>query len=393
MSDRKALNIGINQFANYPQFTLRGCVNDAKNFSKVLVDYLNFSEEDIIELVDEQATKANIINYLRSIVDEAKQGRYSYVVLKLSTHGTSIPDNTPEEVDHLDEAFVPYDIAQKGDNWDRDHIIVDDELAEILAELPPNVLFEGFGDTCHSGTGIRMAELLRSVAGLRSAAMVPETIVRYVEPVRTTASSRSAATLLQAQGLQRHGIREALVDEEMRNHVWWSGCRDDQTSADANIEGVGWNGAMTYYLCEEIRKSGNRKSRADLMDGLRSALAGKYTQVPQLLSRSTYHQFPIGSWDRSATPAIISPSPSSTIITGGTPQAMQIPISSLPIVLQMLWNIYTALGRREEAASSPDIAAGSKEPEKRSAAASTTTSRTAESKEAKEPKRATQEAA
>jgi metacaspase-1 len=290
MSDRKALNIGINQFRDYSEFALKGCVNDVENFSKVLIDYVGFSEEDIVDLIDEDATKTNIIRTLKALVNDAKQGNCSYILLHISTHGTQIPDTGGTEVDHMDEAFVPHDINQIGDEWDRDHIIVDDELAEILSAIPPKVLFEGFGDTCHSGTGLRMLRLLEAFSPVRY--LSTEIKVRYVEPVRSTTSSSS---LSQEEGLQKHGIRDALRDADMRNYVWWSGCRDDQTSADANIDRMGWNGAFTYYLCNEIRKSGNRKTRSTLMAGLRAALADRYTQVPQLHSRPEYHQFPIGS--------------------------------------------------------------------------------------------------
>jgi hypothetical protein len=352
MSDRIALNIGINQFRDFPQFALRGCVSDVRNFSKALVNNLGFSEQDIIELIDEQATKANIINTLKSIVNEAAQGKYSYVVFKLSTHGTNIHDESGVEVDHLDEAFVPYDISQIGDQWDREHIIVDDELAEILSKLPSNVLLEGFGDTCHSGTGLRMLQLLKTVSPPRGSS--PEIKVRYVEPVRTSGGTRSAKTMpgLEEETSQMHGIRDALTDEDMRNHVWWSGCRDDQTSADANIEGAGWNGAFTYYLCEEIRKSGNMNSRAAIMDGVRKALAGTYTQTPQLLSRPEYHQVPIGSWNRTTT---TSPIPSITTSqlagTTGMLEQIQIPASAIPNIVQMLWNFYS-VGQRAPGAES-----------------------------------------
>jgi metacaspase-1 len=293
VTDRIALNVGINQFRNYPQFTLKGCINDVRNFSRILIDFLGFREQDIVELIDEQATKANIIDALKSIINNARQGEYSYVILKLSTHGTQIPDARGTEVDHIDEAFVPYDVDQIDDNWDRAHIIVDDDLAGMLSTLPSNILLEGFADTGHSGIGIRILGFLRAIAPVPE--MAPAIINRYVEPIRRT-ETRSTI-LLEEQNLQRHRMHDALTDYNVRNHVWWSGCRDDQTSAEAIIEGIkGWHGAFTYHLCNEIRKSGNRKIRSALMDSVRMALAGRYTQVPQLHSKAEYQQLPIGSW-------------------------------------------------------------------------------------------------
>jgi metacaspase-1 len=152
--------------------------------------------------------------------------------------------------------------------------------------LPSNVLFEGFADTGRSSTGIRMKESLQAIAPVRQVA--PAIINRYMEPIRRS-ESRST-TVLKELDLQRHGMHYALTDYDMRNYVWRSGCRDDQTAVDADIqEGRGWHGAFTYYLCDEIRKFGNRKTRSALMDSIRAVLAGRYTQAPQLHSRPEYH--------------------------------------------------------------------------------------------------------
>jgi hypothetical protein len=40
---RKALCVGINQFRNYPNNGLNGCVNDVKDKASVLTDFLGFT--------------------------------------------------------------------------------------------------------------------------------------------------------------------------------------------------------------------------------------------------------------------------------------------------------------------------------------------------------------
>ena len=79
-------------------------------------------------LTDAQATKANVMAQLKSAVAAAKAGKVSYLVFSLSSHGTQMADNNGDEPDGMDEAFVPYDIAQKGNAWDPARIISDDEL-------------------------------------------------------------------------------------------------------------------------------------------------------------------------------------------------------------------------------------------------------------------------
>ena len=67
-----------------------------------------------------------------------------------------------------------------------------------------------------------------------------------------------------------------------RSHVLFSGCRDNQTSADAYIDGT-YNGAFTYFFCKHLRKTEGNISRAVLLKNLRASLSYEgFDQVPQL---------------------------------------------------------------------------------------------------------------
>lgn len=156
MPGRKALCVGINKFQNYPSATLRGCVPDAENMTLLLEKLLGFASSDITTLVDSKATKANIMAGLKEMVKGAVDGKYSYLVFSLSSHGTQVPDLSGDEPDRADEAFCPHDLAQKGDKWDPNHIIADDELRDLFVQLPKGVLLEVYLDTCHSGTGLSL---------------------------------------------------------------------------------------------------------------------------------------------------------------------------------------------------------------------------------------------
>src|SRR5690349_15928196 len=114
MSNRRALCVGINHFKNYPSATLQGCVPDANNMSSLLQKLLGFTSSDITMLTDTQATKANIIENLKTMVNGAKAGKYSYLVFSMSSHGTQVPDVSGDEPDRADEAFCPTDLAQAG---------------------------------------------------------------------------------------------------------------------------------------------------------------------------------------------------------------------------------------------------------------------------------------
>ena len=130
----RALCVGINQFSNLPMASwLNGCVNDANDMAAMLRKR-GFAPRSVTVLTDDQATKANVMAALTKLVETAKEG--DHIVFSFSSHGTQVPDTDGDdgrpETDGADEAFACYDMAQKGDQWDPDTVIIDDELRADL---------------------------------------------------------------------------------------------------------------------------------------------------------------------------------------------------------------------------------------------------------------------
>ena len=143
---KKALLVGIN---NYPSAPLRGCVNDCLLMHKVLTEKYDFKNSDIKLLIDSDATKTNILNYLKWLVKNSQPGDILY--FHFSGHGSQVivSDKTnTSESDGLDEIICPYDL-----NWNDP--LRDNDLNSIIQKIPNgvNVLF--VLDCCHSGTGLR----------------------------------------------------------------------------------------------------------------------------------------------------------------------------------------------------------------------------------------------
>ncbi|NHQ59955.1 caspase family protein [Chlorobium sp. BLA1] len=274
-SKKKALCVGINQFKNFPSAALQGCVNDANEMSALLQKLLGFKKGDITVLTDAQATKAAIINSLKEMVDGANAGKYTYLLFSLSSHGTQVPDLSGDEPDRADEAFCTYDLAQSGSQWDKNHIILDDELRDLFIQLPSTVLLEVYLDTCHSGTGLKAIDMLL------------DRTPRYLPPP-------SLKAFLEVDTKKSRGLRHGLLEKGMVHNILWAACRADQTSADANIAG-GWHGAFTYYFCKQMYACKNSLSRADLLVKIRADLKkGKYNQIPQLECEATKRQLKPG---------------------------------------------------------------------------------------------------
>lgn len=268
MVRRNALCVGINTYKNFPTATLHGCVNDANDMAQLLKDVNGFTDAEITKLTDQNATKANIMRELKRMVAEARNGKINHLVFSLSSHGTQVPDLNLDEMDRADEAFCPHDLAQSGSQWNRDHIIVDDELHDLFTQLPANVLLEVYLDTCHSGTGLKAIDLLL------------DRKPRYLPPPSIEAFRDMELRRARPQHLK-------LLEKGIAHHILWAGCKDNQTSADALIGGD-WHGAFTYYLCKEMRAGKGKLSRAKVLAKVRTDLANAhFTQTPQLECEAT----------------------------------------------------------------------------------------------------------
>ena len=261
---KKALLVGINDYEGIND--LNGCLNDVTNMRNVLKTYLGFSNRDIRVLVDDRATKENIIYRLNWMVKNAKSG--DFLVFHFSGHGSQIRDREGDELsDRMDELLCPWDM-----NWDGGYI-TDDDLNAIFKKLSKNVLLEVFLDCCHSGTGLRENILGRPPElGLEH-----PTLVRYLPP--------PVDIECRFEGEEDEGFKSKT--RSTVHHVLWAGCKDNQTSADAYINGA-YNGAFTYFFCRHMRDTGGRITRKELLRRIRQSLRhGNYSQVPQLEAEAT----------------------------------------------------------------------------------------------------------
>jgi hypothetical protein len=273
---KHALFVGINKFANYPQFTLNGCVNDAADMVALHKTLLDFKPAEITKLTDAQATKAKIMAQLKSMVAAAKAGNLSSLVFALSSHGTQMDDTSGDEPDGMDEAFVPHDIAEKNGKWDPAHIISDDELHDLFVTLPSSVLLEVYLDTCHSGTGLRGAEF---------GPHAPKP--RYIAPPEHEFTKKKTAKM---RGFllnrPKKGTKVASKEVAGEHHILWTGCKANETSADAFFNGR-YNGAFTYNFVKVMRETKNKLSRKEVVAKMRALMKGEFAQNPQLEGNAT----------------------------------------------------------------------------------------------------------
>ena len=291
----KALLVGINNYAHVSD--LRGCVNDVLSMHNTLSEQYGFEDSQFRELLDEEATKRQIEDGFRWLLDGAQLG--DRLVFHFSGHGSFIEStDSDESVDEL--------LCLQNMNWDDpDSYLVDDQLGVLLEGVPPGVRLTVVLDSCFSGTGTRAIQPQRRAKGglvidadtelqanrrelrglerranragdaLTAYRNEPERLVlaRFVEPRPRYQELRTTHKVMR---LGRSLTRTTL------NHQLLSAASDSQTAADAYIDGD-FHGAFSYYLTRSASQLGHRATTKTVFDCLCQSLRNEgFTQTPQL---------------------------------------------------------------------------------------------------------------
>jgi len=246
---KKGLLIGINYVGTSNE--LNGCINDMTNLKNLLINNKYFTSSELSIMSDKEPissqlypTKQNILTQMNNLVNFANSVSKTQSInlfFAYSGHGSYIPDTSGDESDKRDEVLCPIDYQKNG-------FIVDDVIrSNLINKLNTNVTLTVLIDACHSGTILDLK-------------------YNY-----------------QCDGKQSCNTQSNLVDTQC-NVVMISGCRDNQTSADAYV-GHSYQGAMTASF---LANYSNHISTENLVINMKTWLKnGGYDQIPQL---ATGHQ-------------------------------------------------------------------------------------------------------
>lgn len=231
--NKKACLIGINYTGTSGE--LRGCVNDVNMMKELLITKYGYNVRDIDIVLNEKATKKNILAYFTKLVQSAKSG--DTLCFSFSGHGYFTRDRNGEESDSKDELLISVDY----------YGVVDDELKSILRNhMKPGVKMFALFDNCHSGT----------ILDLR---------YQYLKENN------------------KELIVHSAHDETKGQVILLSGCKDSQVSMDAFIAGQ-YNGALTSVFVNAVKES-NEQSWETLLNKVRANLKkDDFYQIPQLSS-------------------------------------------------------------------------------------------------------------
>lgn len=307
---KKSLLIGINYVGS--QHRLQGCQQDVENMREFLtaVGYPSDPRSQVI-MRDDQCTDPrgpffpvghNILAAMAWLVSEPGTCNF----LHYSGHGGQVPARSGYSDSDLDDTIVPYDFERNGQ-------IPSGVLHRTLVTcLPPNSTLHIVFDCCHSGSATELPFVYRAdgdgnvtmqqnlQAGMKLFGDLQESHLLQgefsIEDMLMGGGGNSALFsdaktffngLRHKNDADEYGLgRVGGFEEEYRGEgpkaVWmYSGCRDDQTSADAAIAG-NHVGAMSWAFLECMKRYGTRQSYIQVLQNTRQILQGRYQQIPQL---------------------------------------------------------------------------------------------------------------
>ena len=268
MTRLRAVLVGVDTYERPDIPPLSGCVNDVALVRRTLKDVFGVPNDDIRVVVNQRATKENILGRLQTTLDQAEDG--DIVVFYFSGHGSQIRDRDGDELaDRLDELICPYDM-----DWDRRTYILDDELDALFDSVPPEIVVEVFVDCCFWGAGPSQLEAESRPQGLRGD-------VRYLTPPFDIAARVEGDEPV----LHRHGF--AGCHCFVGRNVFWAASAEGEPAAEDYLEGRA-HGVFTFWGCRFIeanvdRITRQRYGRATLIDDLRGYLSSVgYAQMAEL---------------------------------------------------------------------------------------------------------------
>jgi uncharacterized caspase-like protein len=229
--------VGVNEYAN-SEYNLKYAVADAQSFSEEVrlrqTQLGNFQNIEVVSLVNENATKANILAALRRLTGEPgppslKAGPLSNlkraqpedtVIIYFAGHGTAQAQRF---------YLIPHDLGYTGDRTKLNeeglrtilaHSISDEELEQAVEGLDAGHLLLVI-DACNSGQALEAEEKRRGPMNSKGLAQLAYEKGMYI---LTAAQSYQAA--LETAQLGHGLLTYALVEEGLKTPIADSGPKD-----------------------------------------------------------------------------------------------------------------------------------------------------------------------
>ena len=231
---RRAIVIGIGQ----QEDKAWGKINGDRDvpFVEEMLKNAKFKTGNIKKLVNQQATKAAIVNAFKTLALQSKRGDVVYV--HYSGHGQQMKDVHNDEKDGLDECWIPYDAYRKPCEKDRgEKHLTDDEVNYYLNAIRDKIGDSGkmlvVIDACHSGGATRGDE---------------DEVVRGVEDIFEAIKSFIWGTSAD------NGKADVNPNAKENKERWItiSACKSDQVNIEMKSPAVG---KLTYAIYNKVKEN------------------------------------------------------------------------------------------------------------------------------------------
>ena len=293
---QRALLIGVSNYeANLPP--LAGSKNDVMLIRELLVQKYGFDRANVLVLIDEQATRAQILSAVRALSERTVAD--DIVLIHFSGHGSQAPDMNGDEDDGFDETILPHDSRTPGIAD-----ITDDELNALLSgfEFGSVVVIL---DSCHSGTGTRSGPTLVTQ--------------RWVAPDTRKELYESIAT------------RQVVTLPISENHVFFAAAQDFESELDGpfgpdNMRLGLFTAAMVGVLASSPPTVTPREAIAGVnarVEALKASAAGMPIPEPNMEAPLAKQEMPMFVFRDDVPPAAPLPEPPSAPVqftSGDEPQ-------------------------------------------------------------------------
>ena len=215
--------------------------------------------KSVTTLVNQQATKADIIGAFKRMAASCKQGDVVYI--HYSGHGQQMTDVHNDERDGLDECWIPYDAYRKASKtYHGEKHLTDDELNVYLNAIRNKIGAKGkllvVIDACHSGDGTRGDD---------------DEVVRGVEEVFEAVKSLIIGD----------NDKEKVINQKAKplaeRWITLSACKSDQVNIEMKNPAVG---KLTYALWMEL-KNGDKINNEEFIKRIRKFVNRNTCSRPQ----------------------------------------------------------------------------------------------------------------
>ena len=263
---KRALLVGINYLGTENE--LAGCINDSHHMQTYLSEN-GFTEIKLV--LEKEATTSGIIEALKWLTAGLAAG--DVIVFHYSGHGSQLPSKV--EADGFEEIICPIDL-----DWNT-KVITDDILRKIFNSVPTGVNTTVILDCCHSGTMLDQTESLNITSDEllveKSVIMTPSN-GRFMPPPPTVGRRLKDRTLVDWSTSKDVNEGALLI----------AGCRANQTSADAVIDGVP-QGAATAAMLGILKQNNNISYKNLILEMNKFMIENGYDQRPELDGSSTLY--------------------------------------------------------------------------------------------------------